>query len=92
MARTKDPTRQPVSKTFSLDARIVAEVELRLFSSAEQRVPYGAWSKFLTRIITQQLSLAGRREALAAEYKQLTTDSDRLALLRTELARHGYDI
>lgn len=60
MARTKDPFRQPCVKQISLDAQTVAEVELRLYSEVEGRVPYGSWTKLVTNLLQEWLKAGGK--------------------------------
>lgn len=44
-------TDRPVEKHLPLPTSLVAEVELRLFSELEDKVPHGAWSKLVAQLL-----------------------------------------
>lgn len=52
MARPKRLMR-PVRKNLAVPEDIAARVDLELFSELENRVPHGAWSKFVTELIRE---------------------------------------
>ena len=90
---------KPIEKKLSLDAELVARVELALFSDLEGRVPYGAWSGLIEQLLREHFSRAERQRALAealqvaaisgdAEAAHFTAD----ALLASELQALGYDL
>lgn len=54
MARPRKAIR-PVEKTVSLPEDLVARVELELYSELEGKVPFGAWQKYLERLIRSDL-------------------------------------
>jgi len=54
MGRLKKVIR-PIEKNISLPETLVAEVELRLYSEVEGRVPHGSWSKYLTELIKKDI-------------------------------------
>ena len=56
-------TDRPVEKRINLPESLVAQVELKLFSDVEGRVPYGAWAAYVQRLIEEDLT---RKEASAA--------------------------
>lgn len=47
---------RPKEKQINLPESLCAQVDLILFSPLEGRVPYGAWSKYIQRLIEQDLS------------------------------------
>lgn len=55
MARPRKAIR-PVEKTVSLPEDLVARVELELYSEVEGKVPFGAWQKYLERLIRDDLN------------------------------------
>lgn len=90
---------KPIEKKLSLDAELVAKVELALFSDLEGRVPYGAWSGLIEQLLREHFNRAERQRALAealqvaaisgdAEVAHSTAD----ALLVSELETLGYDL
>lgn len=90
---------KPIEKKLSLDAELVAKVELALFSDLEGRVPYGAWSGLIEQLLREHFNRAERQRALAealqvaessgdAESAHFTAD----ALLVSELETLGYDL
>lgn len=57
-------------KNISFDQDLVSRVDIVLFSELEGRVPHGAWSKYLSQLIADDLSrraAAGTGEPLYAE-------------------------
>jgi hypothetical protein len=61
MGRPKKPIR-PIEKNISIPEDICAKVDLRLFSPLEGRVPHGAWSRYITALIRQDLSRGAQDE------------------------------
>ena len=59
MARPKK-TDRPVEKNISLPQSVVVRVELELFSELEGKVPFGAWQRYILRLVEADLS---RRDA-----------------------------
>lgn len=55
MARPKK-TDRPVEKNISLAQSLVAAVELEMWSDLEGKVPFGAWQRYITRLITEDLA------------------------------------
>lgn len=55
MARPRK-TLRPVSKNIHLPEDVVAAVELQLWSDLEARVPHGAWSRLLERLLRKHLA------------------------------------
>ena len=58
MGRPKK-TDRPVEKNISLPLTIVARVDLKLYSELEERVPHGAWSRYITGLIKKDLETTG---------------------------------
>jgi hypothetical protein len=54
MPRPKKIVR-PVEKRISLPEDLVAQVELKLWSELEGKVPFGAWQEYLVRLIRKDL-------------------------------------
>lgn len=50
---------RPIEKKVSLPTSLVAQVELKLFSELEGKVPFGAWQKYLSELIRKDLAQAG---------------------------------
>ena len=48
-------TDRPVEKNISLPQSIVAQVELELWSDLEGKVPFGAWQRYITGLIAQDM-------------------------------------
>ncbi len=48
-------TDRPVEKNLSLPSSLVARVDLELFSVLEGKVPFGAWQKYVVRLIEDDL-------------------------------------
>ena len=61
MARPKK-TDRPVEKNISLPQSVVVRVELELFSELEGKVPFGAWQRYIVRLVEADLA---KREAKA---------------------------
>jgi hypothetical protein len=59
MARPRK-TDRPCEKNISLPQSIVIRVELELFSALEGKVPFGAWQRYIVRLIEADLA---RKEA-----------------------------
>ena len=59
MARPKK-TDRPVEKNISLPQSVVVRVELELFSELEGKVPFGAWHRYIVRLVGADLA---KREA-----------------------------
>ena len=55
MARPRKAIR-PVEKNISLPEDLVARVDLELFSELEGKVPFGAWQRYLERLIREDLA------------------------------------
>ena len=55
MGRPKKAIR-PIEKNISLPEDICARVDLMLYSELEQRVPHGAWSRYITELIRKDLT------------------------------------
>lgn len=94
---------KPIEKKLSLDAELVAKVELALFSDLEGRVPYGAWSGLIEQLLREHFSRAERQRALADELEKtlevlaIGGDTEAAhgtadALLVSELETLGYDL
>ena len=94
---------KPIEKKLSLDAELVAKVELALFSDLEGRVPYGAWSGLIEQLLREYFSRAERQRALAEELEKtlevlaIGGDTEAAhgtadALLTGELEALGYDL
>ena len=94
---------KPIEKKLSLDAELVAKVELALFSDLEGRVPYGAWSGLIEQLLREYFGRAERQRALAEslvealEVLAIGGDTEAAhstadALLVSELETLGYDL
>lgn len=59
MARPRK-TDRPIEKNISLPQSIVVRVELELFSALEGKVPFGAWQRYIVRLVEADLA---RKEA-----------------------------
>lgn len=55
MARPKKAIR-PVEKNISLPEDLVARVDLELYSDLEGKVPFGAWQRYVERLIRDDLT------------------------------------
>jgi hypothetical protein len=55
MARPRK-TDRPIEKNISLPQSVVVRVELELFSELEGKVPFGAWQRYITRLVEADLS------------------------------------
>lgn len=49
-------TDRPVEKNISLPTSLVVQVELELYSEVEGKVPFGAWGKYVERLIREDLA------------------------------------
>lgn len=90
---------KPIEKKLSLDAELVAKVELALFSDLEGRVPYGAWSGLIEQLLREHFNRAERQRALAEALQVAMISGDPEAahsladaLLVSELEALGYDL
>lgn len=50
-----------VEKNLSLPRDLVVAVDLELFSELEGKVPFGAWGKYVERLIREDLTKRGRQ-------------------------------
>ena len=55
MARPRK-TDRPIEKNISLPQSVVVRVELELFSELEGKVPFGAWQRYIVRLIEADLA------------------------------------
>jgi hypothetical protein len=55
---------RPVEKTVNLPQDLVAQVDLILWSELEQRVPHGAWARYVESLIRDDIQ---RRQKHAAK-------------------------
>lgn len=46
---------RPVEKTISLPESLTVKVDLLLWSEVEERVPHGAWARYVTGLIEADL-------------------------------------
>ncbi len=46
---------RPVEKSISLPESLCVQVDLILWSELEQRVPHGAWAKYVKRLVEEDL-------------------------------------
>ena len=53
-------TDRPIEKNISLPRSIVVRVELELFSALEGKVPFGAWQKYIVRLVEADLAKKGQ--------------------------------
>lgn len=90
---------KPIEKKLSLDAELVARVELALFSDLEGRVPYGAWSGLIEQLLREHFNRAERQRALSEALQVASISGDTEAahgaaddLLVSELETLGYDL
>lgn len=92
---------KPVEKKLSLDAELVAKVELMLFSDLEGRVPYGAWAGFIEQLLREHFARKARQEdfAIRLEAAKARASGDPEAghrnadlLMAEELTALGYDL
>ena len=90
---------KPIEKKLSLDAELVAKVELALFSDLEGRVPYGAWSGLIEQLLREYFGRALQHRALAEALQRAASSGDLEtshitadALLVSELEALGYDL
>lgn len=57
MARPRKAIRS-VEKNISLPEDLVAKVDLELWSELEGKVPFGAWQRYVERLIREDLAKA----------------------------------
>ncbi len=57
MARPRK-TDRPQEKNISLPQSLVLRVELELFSELEGKVPFGAWQRYIVRLIEADMAQA----------------------------------
>lgn len=55
MARPRKAIR-PIEKNISLPQDVVARVDLELYSEIDGKVPFGAWQKFIERLVRAELA------------------------------------
>jgi len=48
-------TIRPIEKTISIPETLVAQVDIHLYSQLEGRVPHGAWSRYIKRLIERDM-------------------------------------
>ena len=53
MPRPKKVDR-PIEKSINIPESLVAQVELHLFSELEGRVPFGAWSELMKKLLKER--------------------------------------
>lgn len=53
---------RPLEKTVNIPSDLAAKVDLLLYSETEERVPHGAWAKYITSLIEADIA---RRQATA---------------------------
>lgn len=51
---------RPIEKSISLPETIVAQVELMLYSDLEEKVPHGAWARYIHGLIEADLKKRAR--------------------------------
>lgn len=61
---------RPVEKNISLPQDLVLQVDLLLYSELEGKVPFGAWQRYIERIVREDL--ARRAQAVSAVPTQET--------------------
>lgn len=59
MGRPKNTIRS-IEKNISIPENVVIQVDLKLFSELESRVPHGAWSRYITGLI--QADMEARKD------------------------------
>lgn len=67
MARPRNAV-PSVEKRVSLPEDLCAILDLQFYSQLEGRIPYGAWSRYLERLI---------RQDLATRSKEVSNDQDK---------------
>ena len=50
---------RPIEKNISLPLDLVVQVELELYSELEGKVPFGAWSGYVEKLIRDDLEKKG---------------------------------
>lgn len=58
---------RPIEKTICLPQSLATKVDLLLYSKLEQRVPHGAWARYIKGLVEKDLE---RRAAGAAKQQQ----------------------
>lgn len=54
-----------IEKNLSLPSDLVTRVDLLLYSELEERVPHGAWARYIARLIKEDLErLAGAKKGV----------------------------
>lgn len=48
-------TIRPIEKNISIEETLVAQVDLKLYSEVEGRVPHGSWSKYVNQLIKDDI-------------------------------------
>lgn len=61
---------RPVEKTINLPEDLVAKVDLILWSVLEEKVPHGAWARYVQGLIESDLE---RRKAATAAAEKVKT-------------------
>lgn len=97
MARTANIVK-PCVKQISLDEHTVAQVELRLFSETEGRVPYGAWRQLMTGLLQEWLKRPERVREFQGNLQRLESSNqheyniaqETNLLMKVELTKYGY--
>lgn len=51
---------RPVEKKISIPEDVVAQIDLELYSELESRVPHGAWSTLITKLLREHLAKGQR--------------------------------
>lgn len=64
MARPRK-TDRPVEKNISLPGSLVARVELELWSELEGKVPFGAWQRYIVRLVEADMATAEQHRIAA---------------------------
>lgn len=64
MARPRKTIRS-VEKNISIPETLVCRVDLKLFSKLEGRIPHGAWSRYISGLIQENLDQGRQEDARA---------------------------
>ena len=88
-----------ITKHIPINPDLLAQIELKLFSDVEGRVPYGAWTGFIESLLRQHLAAEARREAFKAALITAGDSDDKEQnhsradqVLVEELEALGYDL
>lgn len=54
-------TIRSIEKSISISEELTTKVDLLLYSALEVRVPHGAWSRYITGLIQEDLKARGNR-------------------------------